>query len=60
MKIKGIYSGNQQLNPETNEWEPATPMRRATWLEVFLDRWIGSTTGHPWRSVLKGLFTRRR
>ena len=39
-------------------WVRAVPMRRATWLELLLDRWIGPRTGHPWRSVLKGL-TRR-
>lgn len=37
------------------QWVPAEPMRRATWLEVLLDRWIGPRIGHPWRSVLKGL-----
>lgn len=40
------------------QWVEATPMRRATWLEVLLDRWIGPHTGHPWRSVLKGILGR--
>lgn len=37
-------------------WTPAVPMRRATWLEVLLGRWIGPRTGHPWRSVFAGIF----
>ena len=44
----------QQL--EDGQWVPSVPMRRATWLEVMLDRWIGERTGHPWRSVLRGLW----
>jgi hypothetical protein len=40
-------------------WTPAVPLRRATWLEVILDRWIGPRHGdHPWRCVLKGLLRR--
>lgn len=49
---------NQQFNVETGQWEPALPIRRATWLEALLDRWIGPTTGDPWRSVFKGLMRR--
>lgn len=43
---------------ENGQWVPAEPMRRATWVEVLLDRWIGPREGHPWRSVLKGLLGR--
>ena len=46
----------QQQNPD-GTWSPAVALRRATWLEVLLDRWIGPRTADlsPWRSVLKGL-----
>ena len=52
-----VAAGSQTLN-EKGEWVPAVPMRKATWLEVMLDRWIGPRTADlsPWRSVLKGIF----
>jgi len=45
---------SMQQNPD-GSWGPAVPLRRATWLEVMLDRWIGPRHGRPWICVLKGL-----
>ena len=44
--------------PVAGYWTPARPLRRATWLEVVLDRWIGDRHGRPGPSVLRGLARR--
>jgi hypothetical protein len=38
--------------------QAAVAIRRATWLELALDRWIGPRYGSPWHCVLKGLLRR--
>ena len=53
-----IAANMQRL--EDGRWVPAVPLlRKATWLEVALDRWIGPRHGaHPWLCVAKGLMRR--
>ena len=55
--MKPFAANMQQL--KDGRWVPAVPLRKATWLEVALDRWIGPRHGtHPWLCVAKGLMRR--
>jgi hypothetical protein len=58
--IKELSAMSDSQRNEHGQWETAELLRRATWPEVLLDRWIGPRSGHPWRSVLRGILGKRR